>query len=593
MRVKKNVIIAAVVLIVAICVSVWVIRTYRRETALENLEIIQPKVFKEVHETRIFVDEMGDGHGWAQVSIPSSELASFMKFFALTVGTDIIQQEYESIWRSSFAMIGIEIDQIESRLEIGENFTIFINWRSPHVARWDGKGWVIEMAWVDPDSAASEILSGVLTTWLTAASIAKEYGHRACVMEIHSTTKIILSEWVENVWCNAIENEEYMEYGRGSYTLGRFRLEQENNRPVVVEESLEVLDSRYVIEIRVENLLENHVPLLITYSGRRPVENFERLLSKVRVDLKFGRARDTYIFYNDNLFESLTLGQILYNASLFLLNCENFSPSFVSVDVEGEEIGDWDVVLREMSRENLILLAREVVEQAASGSIPACIQTNWGRMRYRDVLYTMLRLLRENSDIITFLPVPDGELLWDNVNVDAKLAYYLLPDSLVLTGTERVREILKGIYVENRKRLAEEICNWTGSNILYSLSFRPPTSEEVIESRRGQCRDYSNVYLAIARTAGLPSRIVNGWVESDWTPPAGWGFGSTMTPEGKRVILHAWVQVFVPETGWLDVEPQSMRPQLYVGTLPYSVYVRSEQSWTEAMTSYETARGVI
>ena len=591
--VKKNVVISIAMLIAAFCMSVWVIHTHMEKTSFENLEIIQPKLFKEVHETRIFVDEGGNGYGWAELSIPPSELADFMKSFVLTVGTDIIQQEYESIWRSSFSMLGIEIDLIESMVKIEENFTILLNWRSPHVARWDGNKWVIEMAWVDPDSAASEILSGILTSWLTVASIAKEYGYKACVMEMHSTTRIILPEWAENVWCNAFENEEHMEYGRGSYSLGRFTLSQENGRPAIIEEELEVLDSRYLIEIRTENLLENHAPLLITYSGGRPVENFEGFFSRVRIDLKFGRIRDAYLFSGDNVFENLTLGQILYNASLFLLNGENFSPSFIPVTVVGEEVGDWNVVLRELNRENLTLLTGEIVAQAATGSIPASIQTVWGQMRYRDFLYTILRLLRENSDVITFLPVPDGVLFWDNVIVEAKLAYYLLPDSFVLTGTERVREILKNIYDENKRKLAEEICNWTGSNILYSLSFRPPTSEEVIESKRGQCRDYSNVYLAIARTAGLPSRIVNGWVESDWIPPAGWGFGATTTPDGKRVILHAWVQVFIPAVGWLDVEPQSMYPQLYVGVLPYSVYVRSNQSWTEAIASYETARGLI
>jgi transglutaminase-like putative cysteine protease len=114
-------------------------------------------------------------------------------------------------------------------------------------------------------------------------------------------------------------------------------------------------------------------------------------------------------------------------------------------------------------------------------------------------------------------------------------------------------------------------------------------------SRKGQCRDYTNVYLALSRTAGIPARRVSGWVITEWQPPAGWEFVVGTTPDGKTVASHAWIQVFVPGEGWVQVEPQSKKPDLYVGELPYEVYkqVEVKQTWMEALAAYETARGLI
>ncbi len=550
-----------------------------------------PKIFEEIDEIVMLVKDNGDVEGWARLSLPRSELSDFMGMLTRSVGEDVLKEDYESSWRSSFAMLGTTVGSIDIDIDAAENFTLFIRWTSPQVARWENGMWVLEMAWVDPEQAAAEILDSILTSWLTVSSIAKEYGYVGCVMRVSSVTRTILPEWAENVWCNALGDGEYFEYGRGSYSRSRFQLERENGRFVLVESSEEVLDTRHVIEAGVENILENNVPLVLRYSGPEPGVDFDRLLSRVRIDLKFGRARDRYDLTGGGA-GSLTLGQILYNVSLFLLGGESgFSPVFVPLEIQGEEIGDWDSVKVELHRENLLSLASEIAGLAGTGKIPASLQTAWGRMRYRDVLYTFLRLIEDGRDSVVFLPVPEGNLVWMGENVSAKVAYYLLPDSYVITGTPGVRAVLDNLTATGLRELAEEICNWTGSNIRYSLSFRPPTSEEVLENRSGQCRDYSNVYLAVARTAGLPARRVNGWVESGWNPPAGWGFGATTTPDGVRVILHAWVQVYVPGEGWLDVEPQSRRPDLYVGELPYRVYVGLEQSWTEAIADYEAAGG--
>jgi len=71
--------------------------------------------------------------------------------------------------------------------------------------------------------------------------------------------------------------------------------------------------------------------------------------------------------------------------------------------------------------------------------------------------------------------------------------------------------------------------------------------EQVIEQRRGVCQDFAHFQIGCLRSLGLPARYVSGYLE-------------TLPPEGEAKLVgsdasHAWVQVFVPGNGWIDVDP--------------------------------------
>jgi transglutaminase-like putative cysteine protease len=71
--------------------------------------------------------------------------------------------------------------------------------------------------------------------------------------------------------------------------------------------------------------------------------------------------------------------------------------------------------------------------------------------------------------------------------------------------------------------------------------------QEVFRHRRGVCQDFSHLQLACLRSLGLAARYVSGYLRT--TPPAGQPHlvGADAT--------HAWVSVFCPDVGWLDVDP--------------------------------------
>jgi transglutaminase-like putative cysteine protease len=86
-------------------------------------------------------------------------------------------------------------------------------------------------------------------------------------------------------------------------------------------------------------------------------------------------------------------------------------------------------------------------------------------------------------------------------------------------------------------------------NFVYDPGFTTVTTpiEDVLRFRRGVCQDFAHLAIGCMRSMGLAARYVSGYLET--APP----------PGGERTIgadaSHAWLAVFVPGDGWLDVDP--------------------------------------
>jgi transglutaminase-like putative cysteine protease len=65
---------------------------------------------------------------------------------------------------------------------------------------------------------------------------------------------------------------------------------------------------------------------------------------------------------------------------------------------------------------------------------------------------------------------------------------------------------------------------------------------EAFELKRGVCQDYAHIFIACARSGGVPARFVSGhFLRSD---------GMMKQPAG-----HAWAEAFVPDLGWVGFDP--------------------------------------
>lgn len=100
--------------------------------------------------------------------------------------------------------------------------------------------------------------------------------------------------------------------------------------------------------------------------------------------------------------------------------------------------------------------------------------------------------------------------------------------------SDQARKIIscKSSALEN----VEKLVDWTASNIKGNMkgSF---SAVGVLQSGEGECQSHAKLYTAMARSVGIPTRIVTGLVYAD-----NLGFS-----------YHAWAESYVQ--GWLSVDP--------------------------------------
>lgn len=77
-----------------------------------------------------------------------------------------------------------------------------------------------------------------------------------------------------------------------------------------------------------------------------------------------------------------------------------------------------------------------------------------------------------------------------------------------------------------------------------------PVDDFLFETRRGYCEHYASAFAFLMRAAGVPARLVGGYL------------GGEINPYAEYMIVrqsdaHAWVEVHLPGTGWTRVDPTS------------------------------------
>ena len=139
--------------------------------------------------------------------------------------------------------------------------------------------------------------------------------------------------------------------------------------------------------------------------------------------------------------------------------------------------------------------------------------------------------------------------------VQANTALPALPPSIGLLA----RSITKTAHGSLAQ--AEELVNWFRSGRFhYTLDppATPPGSDPLVrfltETRSGSCEQFAGAFVVLARTLGLPSRVVVGFTTGRYDGP------DQVTVTGADA--HAWPQVYLgPQAGWVSFEPTPQQPR--------------------------------
>ena len=126
--------------------------------------------------------------------------------------------------------------------------------------------------------------------------------------------------------------------------------------------------------------------------------------------------------------------------------------------------------------------------------------------------------------------------------------------------------------------------NYLRTNYAYSLDIRPPAGVEPVSwflfgpDKKGFCNYYASAMSIMARTLGIPARVVVGYTNGHVDPKT-----------NQRVVMgtdaHAWTQIYFAGYGWVNFEPSGgqfkpfERPkphEFQAGTLPGSINTGSD-----------------
>ncbi|HKZ01390.1 MAG TPA: transglutaminase domain-containing protein, partial [Pyrinomonadaceae bacterium] len=120
---------------------------------------------------------------------------------------------------------------------------------------------------------------------------------------------------------------------------------------------------------------------------------------------------------------------------------------------------------------------------------------------------------------------------------DAQFQPYLQPDREIRSDDKRVVEKAREIVGDERDawNVARKLADWTYKNITWK-SVDYATATQTLATLEADCLEFSQLYVAMARSLGLPARIVSGLAHSDGS------FGA-----------HAWVEVYAGS--WIEVDP--------------------------------------
>ena len=114
----------------------------------------------------------------------------------------------------------------------------------------------------------------------------------------------------------------------------------------------------------------------------------------------------------------------------------------------------------------------------------------------------------------------------------------LSPEPLIQSGDARIVQLARRIRGDTRDPVvaARRIAQWVHDSLEKSVSVTIPSAIQVLDSRSGDCNEHTQLYIALARAAGIPARSAAG-----------------LAQVGRKFYYHAWPEVFVGK--WVAVDP--------------------------------------
>ncbi len=205
-------------------------------------------------------------------------------------------------------------------------------------------------------------------------------------------------------------------------------------------------------------------------------------------------------------------------------------------------------------------------------------------LRFQSVRRVQYQVLSEVPDRPRFGGLFSPE---ETIPDDISLRYLQVPPDLDPRVSELTQQVTAGARSTFEKASLVEA--HLKRNFAYSLNLNwtpgpQPLATFLFEAKSGHCEYFASSMAIMLRTAGIPTRLVNGFLTGEYNPV------------GNNYIIrqsdaHSWVEVYLPGQGWTEFDPTPPDPNHREMNLisQLSMYIdAAELFWNSYILIYDT-----
>ncbi|HYU30211.1 MAG TPA: transglutaminase family protein [Gemmatimonadales bacterium] len=214
---------------------------------------------------------------------------------------------------------------------------------------------------------------------------------------------------------------------------------------------------------------------------------------------------------------------------------------FATTDGFAMERAAFEIVYQNFKKRDTVRIARSSAVPAPGEIIPLTALV--AGVRSDPEPRERLRLRRNGRDTVEIVQAAAVEApaaLYRLPSRDTALARWLAPEPLIQSHDPRIAAQARRVIERERApaRVAELLTHWVHRTLRRAIPppGSVPSAVKVLETARGDCNDATTLFVALARSTGLPARTVGGLIYLN-----------------GRFYYHAWAEVYLND--WIAVDP--------------------------------------
>jgi len=164
---------------------------------------------------------------------------------------------------------------------------------------------------------------------------------------------------------------------------------------------------------------------------------------------------------------------------------------------------------------------------------------------------------------------------------DSELEYFLKQERHIEKDDRQIQEIAESIEGQTEVGIVKNIYNYVIDNLEYTLHGKKDWGAvKALQQKKGDCTEYSDLFVAICRAKNIPARVVTGYMMRFDTDSS----------------KHNWAEVYLQKYGWVpfdpscgDVENFIFRNRAFDRMRPVYLYLTNIRN-DEVLDNYHFAR---